>query len=67
MHQTLNIILAYLEANRKIYIGRKGITWLQKDNPRIQALLKRSVEVVWEKGPGFRFRTKPYRPSKRSK
>ncbi|MEK6949929.1 MAG: hypothetical protein AABX34_06915, partial [Nanoarchaeota archaeon] len=30
MHQTLNLILEYLENSGKIMIGSKGISWLQQ-------------------------------------
>ena len=46
MHQTLNLILEYLENSGKIMIGSKGITWLQQDNPRLKAMLKKAVRVA---------------------
>ena len=46
MHQTLNLILEYLENSGKIMIGSKGISWLQQDNPRLRAMLKRAVRVA---------------------
>ena len=46
MHQTLNLILEYLENSNKIMIGTKGISWLQQDNPKLRAMLKKSVKVA---------------------
>jgi hypothetical protein len=46
MHQTLNLILKYLENSGKIYIGSKGITWIQNDNPEFEKLLKKAVRIA---------------------
>ena len=46
MHQTLNVILEYLEGSNQIYIGEKGISWLQQDNPKLKSMLKRAVRVA---------------------
>lgn len=46
MHQTLNLILEYLERSGKIMIGSKGISWIQNDNPKFRALLRRAVRVA---------------------
>ena len=46
MHQTLNLILEYLEDSGKIVIGSKGITWIQNDNPKLKKLLERAVRVA---------------------
>lgn len=40
-HNTLMIILKYLEDSNKIYIGLKGITWIQNDNPNLREAIKR--------------------------
>lgn len=45
MHQTLNLILEYLEDSGKILIGSKGITWVQNDNPKLKRLLAKAVRV----------------------
>ena len=45
MHQTLTIILKYLKESGKIFIGEKGITWIQQDNPKLKQLLKKGVRV----------------------
>jgi hypothetical protein len=46
MHQTLNIILEYLENSGKIFIGEKGVTWVHQDNPKLKRMLARSVRVA---------------------
>ena len=46
MHQTLKLILEYLEDSGKIMIGSKGISWIQNDNPKLKKLLDRAVRVV---------------------
>ncbi len=46
MHQTLNLILEYLEDSGKIMIGSKGITWIQNDNPKFKKLLARAVRIA---------------------
>ena len=46
MHSTLRLILEYLESSGKILIGKKGISWMQQDNPKLKQLLKRSVRVL---------------------
>ncbi len=45
MHQTLNIILEYLEASGKIMSGSKGIIWIFNENPKFKKMLERSVLV----------------------
>ena len=46
MHQTLNLILEYLEDSGKIITGSKGITWIQNDNPKLKKLLEKAVRVA---------------------
>ena len=46
MHQTLNLILEYLEDSGKIMKGTKGITWIQNDNPKLKKLLEKAVRVA---------------------
>lgn len=45
MHQTLAIILEYLEASGKIVEGTKGVLWIYNDNPRFLRMVKRAVRV----------------------
>lgn len=46
MHQTLNIILAYLEDGNKILMGPKGIIWIWNENPKFKRLLAKAVRVA---------------------
>lgn len=46
MHQTLNLILEYLENSGKIMIGSKGITWINNPSPKLKALLNKAVRVA---------------------
>lgn len=45
MHQTLNIILGYLEDSGKILDGRKGILWIYNSSPKLEEAIKKGVEV----------------------
>ena len=45
MHQTLNVILAYLEENGLIYDGRKGIIWLKQPGKKLQKLIDGGIEA----------------------
>ncbi|MBU1939143.1 hypothetical protein KKH30_00090, partial [Candidatus Micrarchaeota archaeon] len=44
-HQTLNIILEYLEESGKIFIGSKGILWTHNESPKFRKLAEKSVQV----------------------
>ena len=46
MHQTLNVILEYLQDSGKIFVGEKGVSWVQQDNPKLKKLLARAVRVA---------------------
>ena len=46
MHQTLNLILDYLENSGKIIVGSKGITWINNPSPKLRTLLKNAVRVA---------------------
>ncbi len=45
MHQTLNVILKYLEEGGKILDGRKGILWIYNPSPNLDKAIKEGVEV----------------------
>lgn len=45
MHQTLNVILTYLEDSGKIIDGRKGILWIYNPSPKLEKVIKEGVEV----------------------
>lgn len=38
MHQTLNLILAYMENRGLIHAGEKGILWTYNPSPKLQGL-----------------------------
>jgi hypothetical protein len=46
MHQTLNLVLDYLEKSGKIMIGSKGITWIGTPSPKLKSLLEKAVRVA---------------------
>ena len=45
MHQTLNVILRYLEDSGKILDGRKGILWIYNPSPKLDKAIKEGVEL----------------------
>ena len=45
MHQTLNVILEYLEDSGKILDGRKGILWIYNPSPKLDKAIKEGIEV----------------------
>ena len=45
MHQTLNVILKYLEDSGKILDGRKGILWIYNPSPKLDKAIKEGIEV----------------------
>jgi hypothetical protein len=45
MHQTLNVILKYLEDGGKILDGRKGIVWIYNPSPKLDKAIHEGVEV----------------------
>ncbi|MBW2982852.1 hypothetical protein KY327_00950 [Candidatus Woesearchaeota archaeon] len=45
MHQTLNIILRYLENSGKILDGRKGILWIHNHSPKMDRAIREGVEL----------------------
>ena len=44
-HNTLKIILEYLELSNKILVTIKGITWIHNPNPNVQKAITRGVEL----------------------
>ncbi len=44
MHQTLNLILHYLEDSGKIYIGDKGIIWIYNHSKKLSEQIRKGVE-----------------------
>ena len=45
MHQTLNVVLKYLEDSGKILDGRKGILWIYNPSPKLDKAIKEGVEL----------------------
>lgn len=45
MHQTLNVVLEYLEERGLIIDGHKGILWTHNDNPKLQDAIRRGTEL----------------------
>ena len=45
MHQTLNLILAYMENRGLIHIGEKGILWTYNPSPKLQKAIAKGVEI----------------------
>jgi hypothetical protein len=45
MHQTLNLILKYLEDSGKILDGRKGILWIYNPSQKLDKAIKEGVEL----------------------
>ncbi len=45
MHQTLNVILEYLENSGKIIDGRKGILWIYNQNPKLEKAIASGKEL----------------------
>ena len=45
MDQTLRLILLYLEESGKIFIGKKGISWIYNPSPKLDKLIKEGIEI----------------------
>ena len=45
MHQTLNVVLEYLEESGKILDGRKGILWIYNPSQKLDKAIKEGVEL----------------------
>lgn len=44
-HNTLMLILEYLERSGKIAVGLKGITWVYTDSKVLRELIKKGTEI----------------------
>jgi hypothetical protein len=44
-HNTLMIILEYLEQSNKIAVSLKGITWIYNPNPKLRAAIEKGFEL----------------------
>ena len=45
MHQTLNLILDYLEEKGMILDSHKGILWICNPNPKLRKAIAKGVEI----------------------
>ena len=45
MHQTLNVILEYLEKSGKILDGRKGILWIYNPSEKLKRAIAQGIRV----------------------
>ena len=45
MHQTLNVVLAYLEESGKIIDGRKGIIWIYNPSNKLNNAIRAGAEI----------------------
>ncbi len=45
MHQTLNVILKYLEDGGKIIDGRKGVLWIFNPSKKLNVAIRSGVEL----------------------
>ncbi len=44
-HNTLKVILEYLEESNKILVTMKGITWIHNTNPNLQKAIAHGMEL----------------------
>lgn len=44
-HNTLKIILEYLEESNKIAVSIRGITWIHNTNPNLRSAISKGLEV----------------------
>ena len=44
-HQTLKIILEYLEESNKIAVSIRGITWIHNTNPNLKKAISSGLEL----------------------
>ncbi len=45
MHQTLNVILEYLEQRGLILDGHKGILWVYEDSQKLREAISKGTEI----------------------
>ena len=45
MHQTLNVILEYMEQRGLILDGHKGVLWTHNDSPKLREAIRRGTEL----------------------
>ena len=45
MHQTLNLVLGYLEKSGKIMVGSRGILWIFNEDKKFKKMLEKAREI----------------------
>lgn len=45
MHQTLNLIIGYLEEKGLIVDSHKGILWIYNPNPKLKKAIENGIEI----------------------
>jgi len=45
MHQTLNVILEYLEKSGKILDGRRGILWIHNPSEKLKRAIAQGIRI----------------------
>jgi len=45
MHQTLKVILDYLQLSGKIIIGTKGVQWIYTESEHLRKMIKGGLEI----------------------
>ena len=45
MHQTLNVILEYMEQRGLIIDGHKGVLWTHNDSPKLREAISQGTEI----------------------
>ncbi len=44
-HNTLRVVLEYLEESNKIIVTMKGITWVYNPSPKLKKAIERGMEI----------------------
>lgn len=44
-HNTLMVILQYLEDSNKIFVGLRGITWIHNPSLKLRKAIKEGIEI----------------------
>jgi len=44
-HNTLMLILQYLEESNKIFVSLKGITWIHNTNPNLRKAISEGMKI----------------------
>ena len=45
MHQTLNVILEYMEQRGLILDGHRGVLWTHNDSPKLREAINQGIEI----------------------